>query len=112
MTTILRRLRAQGDHWKLRLGRMEAMAQDGRVNWQVFPESRAYVEGLADAYQEALEIIDGGQVDGVEIDPCVIELARQGLPVEAIAARCGVTERQVAENLIRHVEAQLQEPKP
>lgn len=110
MTNVLskiKQLRSQGDHYRRRLTRMEFMAAGGRVDYDIFAEARAYVEGLAKGYEEALEIIGDGTVGRGDIDPCVIQLAREGLDVEAIAARCGLTEREVAENLIRHVEASV-----
>lgn len=100
----LNQVRSLGDHYRRRLTRMEIMALGGRVNHQIFPEARAYVEGLADAYEEALEILDGDNVVRDDVDPAVVALAKRGLHVDAIAARCGVTEREVAENLIRYVE--------
>lgn len=111
MTNVLskiKQLRSNGDHYRRRLTRMEIMAAGGRVDYDIFAEARAYVEGLATAYAEALEIIGDGTVGGrADIDPCVIQLAREGLDVEKISARCGLTEREVAENLIRHVEASV-----
>lgn len=79
------------------------MALGGRVNHEIFPAARAYVEGLADAYEEAIEILGNDPVAGDDVEPAVIELARRGEHVDVIAARCGLTEHQVAENLIRYV---------
>lgn len=104
---LLSRLRAQGAHYRRRHDRMGLMALGGRVDFTKFAESRAFVEGLAVAYEEALEIIGDGSLGKADIDPCVIELARQGLHVDAIASRCGCDVRVVAENLVRYVHASL-----
>lgn len=103
-TDVIRRLVAQGDHWRRRQSRMETMAKYGRVDWTVFGEARAFTEGLVAAYEEALEIIAGTPPGPGTVDPLVLELARQGLSVERIAARCGISERDVAAELIRYVE--------
>jgi hypothetical protein len=108
---VARRLFAEADHWARRLSRMESMAEGGRVDWNVFGESRAYVEGLADAYAESKRIIGESRLTGTAppLDMAVIILAQQGCDVEVIANRCGVTEREVAESLIRYVEAGVEE---
>lgn len=104
---LLQRLRAQGDHWRRRHTRMQLMALGGRVDFTKFEGSSSFVEGLAVAYEEALEIIGDGTLGQDDIDPCIVELARQGLHVDTIAARCGVDVRVVAENLVRYVHASL-----
>lgn len=111
---VMERLRETGDHYKRRLTRIEYLAADGRVDFATFQERRAYIEGLGDAYEQALAIIGDARVDG-EPDPdlaCVLEGARSGRSVEAIAAMCGLTEREVAEALVRYVRQFDQEKKP
>lgn len=96
----LRRLREESAHWTRRLRRMEAVAMEGeRVNWLVFIEYRAYVQGKADALEEVLAILAAARADE---EPAVL-LAQEGLDVDAIAGRCGLTVREVAEQLARNL---------
>lgn len=104
----LARLKVQGAHYRRRLNRIGALAEDGRfkgggAGYEQFPQRYAYIEGLADAYDQALAIINDDRVEVHDIDMNVIALAKDGLDVDVIAARCGVTVRQVAENLILYV---------
>jgi hypothetical protein len=104
-SSLVGRLREQGAHYRRRLGRMEELALAARVDFEKFPACRAYVEGLADAYTEALAIIgDEKLTEKAEVDPCVVMLAREGLSVVAIANRCGVSVHDVAAALVRYIE--------
>jgi hypothetical protein len=103
----LKALRAQAEHLNTRLRRMERVAAGdaSRLDWNTFPDERLYLEGRTDAYDEVLQIIDGARREPPPLLEVVVELARQGLDVEAIAARCGSTVAEVAESLARYAAA-------
>lgn len=90
---------------------MDILAANGRLSperFRFYGEDRSFVEGLAAAYAEALQILgDDVALDG-EIDQdmmCVVDGARRGKTVEEIAAWCGISVRDVAETLVRYVQA-------
>jgi hypothetical protein len=108
----MRLLRETAAHSRRRLNRMEKVAQDAmrvkwvpdtlgddnRLDWRAaFPTARAYAEGKADAFEEALQIIGDSAIDEeLEIDREVVQLAQSGLDVEQIAGRCGLSIEEVA----------------
>jgi hypothetical protein len=105
---VLPKLRIQREHWRRRLHRFELLAAGGRVDFERFARAHAYVHGKADAYDEAWKIIEDGRVGrAIPLDWAVLLLAQQGTDVEAIANRCGVSLRVVAESLARFAQAAL-----
>ena len=101
----LPRIRELRDHAVRRLKRMELLALGGRVDFGSFGHERAYQVGSRDALNQVVAILNesiGQMPPGGDV---TVELARQGLDVDRIAGRCGVTPTEVAQVLAEYVAA-------
>lgn len=101
-------LRREAGYRRTRLGRMEYLAQAGRVKFDKFDAARAHAEGYAVGLEEALQIVArvGAEPEpALPLDMAVILLAKQGLDIEVIANRCGSSVHEVGASLVRYVQA-------
>ena len=101
------------------LAEMEQLAAEGRVDFELFEGARAHAQGFADALKLAVSIVCpniGASTPHVRVTTpagpwsstaaetaTAVSLAQQGLDVEAIATRCGLTMLEVAESLAQYV---------